>query len=144
MQAPPWFSSFFGSRFQNGAKEHSFFPNFRLWIPKTVQRSALCRSRRVLSNQYLLAKFGFDTADNEPSKVCRIRSALRGASARGASTARRARAKLGRPTLGSLSGRSPRRSSTLLLRRCPFRCICFGVEWLYDESVPCFSLHSVE
>ena len=38
---------------------------------------ALCRSRRELSNEYLLAKFGFDTAvrftaaaaDNEPSAV---------------------------------------------------------------------------
>ena len=37
-----------------------------------MQRSALCRSRRELSNAYLLAKFGFDTAENEPSKVCRI------------------------------------------------------------------------
>ena len=32
-----------------------------------VQRSALCRFRRELSNEYLLAKFGFDTAENEPS-----------------------------------------------------------------------------
>ena len=38
-------------------------PNFRKWIPKAVQRSAMCRSRRELSNEYLLAKFGFDTAD---------------------------------------------------------------------------------
>ena len=30
----------------------------------------MCRSRRELSNEYLLAKFGFDTADNEPCKVC--------------------------------------------------------------------------
>ena len=30
--------------------------------------SALCRSRRELSNEYLLAKFGFDTAENEPLK----------------------------------------------------------------------------
>ena len=37
-----------------------------------MQRNALCRSRRELSNAYLLAKFGFDTAENEPSKVCRI------------------------------------------------------------------------
>merc|ERR1712078_83140 len=44
----------------------SFFPAFRIWIPKTVQRSALCRSRRELSHEYLLAKFGFDTAENEP------------------------------------------------------------------------------
>ena len=37
---------------------------------KTVQRSALCRSRRELSNEYLLAKIGVDTAENEPCKVC--------------------------------------------------------------------------
>ena len=43
-----WFSSFFG------------------FDSKTVQRSALCRSRRELSNEYLLAKFGFDAAENEP------------------------------------------------------------------------------
>ena len=45
---PPWFSWFLG------------------FDSKTVQRSALCRSRRELSNEYLLAKFGFDTAENEP------------------------------------------------------------------------------
>ena len=37
-----------------------------------MQRSALCRSRRELSNEYFLAKFGLDTAENEPSKVCPI------------------------------------------------------------------------
>ena len=36
-----------------------------------MQRSALCRSRRELSNAYLLAKIRFDTAENEPCKVCR-------------------------------------------------------------------------
>ena len=30
----------------------------------------MCRSRRELSNEYLLAKFGFDTAENKPCKVC--------------------------------------------------------------------------
>ena len=30
----------------------------------------MCRSRRELSNEYLLAKFGFDTAESEPCKVC--------------------------------------------------------------------------
>jgi len=35
-----------------------------------VQRSALCRSRRELSNEYLLAKIGVDTAENEPCQVC--------------------------------------------------------------------------
>ena len=39
---------------------------------RAVQKSALCRSRRELSNAYFLAKFGFDTAENEPSKVCPI------------------------------------------------------------------------
>ena len=45
---------------ENGAKAYS----------KTVQRRALSRSRRELSNEYLLvfAKFGFDTAKNEPCK----------------------------------------------------------------------------
>ena len=28
------------------------------------------RSRQVLSNEYLLAKFGVDTAENGPLKVC--------------------------------------------------------------------------
>ena len=36
-----------------------------------MQRSALCRSRRELSNEYLLAKIGFDTAENEPIKLAR-------------------------------------------------------------------------
>ena len=50
---------------------------------RAVQRSALCRSRRELSNSYVLftyvttcivlAKFGFDTAENEPCKICRWR-----------------------------------------------------------------------
>ena len=54
----------------------------------------LCRSRRELTNAYLLAKFRFDTAENEPSKVwpiwpsasnCSERAAHRGAlGARGA------------------------------------------------------------
>ena len=47
-----------------------FFPHFSPMDSKAVQRSALCRSRRELSNDYLLAKFGFDTAENELCKVC--------------------------------------------------------------------------
>ena len=34
-----------------------------------MQRSALCRSRRELSNAYLLSKIGVDTAANEPLEV---------------------------------------------------------------------------
>ena len=30
----------------------------------------MCRSRRELSNECLLAKVGVDTAENEPCKVC--------------------------------------------------------------------------
>ena len=41
--------------------------NFRI-----VQRSVFFRSRRELSNAYLLAKCGFDTAENEPCQVCPI------------------------------------------------------------------------
>ena len=36
---------------------------------KAVQRSALCRSRRELSNEYLLAKIGFDTEENGAFQV---------------------------------------------------------------------------
>ena len=58
---------------------------------KAVQRSASCRSRRELSNEYLLAKFGFDTAENEPCKVCPL-SAYR--------FSRFIRVSLGRPKRG--------------------------------------------
>ena len=45
-----------------------FFEKMWFWS-WAVQRSALCRSRRELSNAYLLAKFRFDTAANEPCNV---------------------------------------------------------------------------
>ena len=32
----------------------------------------MCGSKRELSNEYLLAKVGFDTAENEPCQVCPI------------------------------------------------------------------------
>ena len=38
---------------------------------RTCTYNQSCRSRQELSNAYLLAKFGFDTAENEPCKVCR-------------------------------------------------------------------------
>ena len=53
-----------------------------------MQQSALCRSRRELSNAYLLANFRFDTAENEPSKVCRICAATALAGAPGAAALR--------------------------------------------------------
>ena len=39
-----------------------------------VQRGALCRSRRELSNEYLLDEIGVDTAENEPLEVWRENS----------------------------------------------------------------------
>ena len=36
----------------------------------------MCRSRRELSNEYSLTKFGFDTVENELSKVCRSKQAI--------------------------------------------------------------------
>ena len=59
-----------------------------------MQRSALCRSRRELSNEYFLANFGFDTAENDPLSLpdpSRSRSPDSRASRR-AVTARRSRA----------------------------------------------------
>ena len=44
---------------------------------RAVQRTALCRSRRELSNAYLLAKSGFDTAENEPCQVAPIEQCSR-------------------------------------------------------------------
>ena len=41
----------------------------KFWDWRMVQRSALCGSRRELSNEYLLAKIGVDTAENEPLEV---------------------------------------------------------------------------
>ena len=36
-----------------------------------MQKNVLCKSRRELSNAYLLAEVGFDTAENEPSTAQR-------------------------------------------------------------------------
>ena len=44
-----------------------FFPQFSIVDSKTVQRSALCRSRRELSKAYLLAEF---------AKICRSKQAI--------------------------------------------------------------------
>ena len=60
--------SFSWSIFPGMSGPSSFLPTVFLVLgfdSKRVQRSALCRSRRELSNAYFHAKFGFDTADNE-------------------------------------------------------------------------------
>ena len=51
-----------------------FFPIFRLWIPKRC-KGVHCvdlGESFPFSNEYLLAKFGFGTAENEPCKVCSL------------------------------------------------------------------------
>ena len=62
-----------------------------------MQRSALRRSRRELSNAYFLAKFGFGTAVNEPFQVCPLsayRSPRCEEESRGGQTANRTLAEL--------------------------------------------------
>ena len=69
LQLPMSFSwPFFPGLDQDLFPPHGF-PRFLGFDSKTVQRSALCRSRRELSNAYLLAKIGVDTAENEPLEV---------------------------------------------------------------------------
>ena len=47
---------------------HYVIFNFSSVLPKDACKSD--RSRQVLSNDYLFAKIGFDTAENDPSTVC--------------------------------------------------------------------------
>ena len=42
---------------------------FSTWDSKGAKDCKSCRSRKMLSNEYLVAKFGFDTEENEPLKV---------------------------------------------------------------------------
>ena len=37
---------------------------------RPIEQSALCRSQQEFSNEYLVAKIGFDKAENEPCKIC--------------------------------------------------------------------------
>ena len=68
---------------ENSAKFGQIWANLRNFGGKTAKNSAICngnfeireRCKGVhcvdlgVSNEYLLAKFGFDTAENEPCKV---------------------------------------------------------------------------
>ena len=59
---------------ENGATFHFLNIYFRIFLHpdgshENGAKECICRSRRELSNAYLLAKFGFDTAENEPFKV---------------------------------------------------------------------------
>ena len=42
----------------------------KYWGLSGAKACKSCRSRRELSNEYFLAKIGFDTEENEPCKVC--------------------------------------------------------------------------
>ena len=59
-----------------------------------MQRSALCRSRRELSNEYLLAKFAFDTAPR--TSLARFARSPR---------AQIPQVRVGRPSVGMRDGR---------------------------------------
>ena len=69
--------SFAPLRSQNCNKNLSNFFQFckmyqTVWLrfdKKLILQTSLSRTRRELSNAYLLAKLGFGTAENEPSKV---------------------------------------------------------------------------
>ena len=39
---------------------------------RSREECGIRRSRQKLSNEYLVAKFGFDAAENESSKVCQM------------------------------------------------------------------------
>ena len=43
---------------------------FEVWGLSGAKACKSCTSRQELSNEFLLAKFCFDTAENEPLKVC--------------------------------------------------------------------------
>ena len=48
-------------------KFDEFLRIFRIWSGEKECES--CRSSKMLKNEYLVAKIGFDTAEHEPSKV---------------------------------------------------------------------------
>ena len=52
-------------------RERFFFPQFSIVDSKKVRRSALCRSRRELSHEYLLAKFASIQPRMSPLKFAR-------------------------------------------------------------------------
>ena len=53
------------------AKMRKKFDEFlrRFWVWSGAKVCKSCRSRKMLKNEYLVAKIGFDTEENEPSKV---------------------------------------------------------------------------
>ena len=49
-------------------------PLLNYWGLSGAKACKYCKFRQELSNEYLLAKFSFDTAENESLKVCLILS----------------------------------------------------------------------
>ena len=68
-----WYSNRFRAKFCKIWKNHQFLQNFakikKNWVRSGAKDWKSCRSQKTLKNEYLVAKFGFDTAENEPSKV---------------------------------------------------------------------------
>ena len=56
--------------YEKNSKNHSDFDCVFL-VRSGAKACVSCRTRKMLSNEYLLVKFGFDTAENEPSKVAK-------------------------------------------------------------------------
>ena len=66
---------------ENCLKNHDFYINFsknmktfdknlrRFWVSSGAKVWESCRSRKTLQNEYLDAKIGVDTAENEPFKT---------------------------------------------------------------------------
>ena len=48
----------------------SAFHGFQIGVKSCKRVCKYCRSRQELSNEYLIAKIGFDTTENRPLKVC--------------------------------------------------------------------------
>ena len=57
-------------RMRSGRLPEALFMVFQL-DSKCVKVCKSCRSRQELSNEHLLAKFGVDTAENRPIKICK-------------------------------------------------------------------------
>ena len=57
------------SFFSLGFSGRFFSRQFSTWDSKGAKVCKSCRSRKMLKDEYLVAKIGFDTEENEPSKV---------------------------------------------------------------------------
>ena len=53
---------------KNPKKFDDFFLRFS--VLRGAKECQCCRSRKMLQNEYLVAKIGADVEENEPSKVC--------------------------------------------------------------------------